>query len=106
MVSATAKYENDDLVEPPALIVQVLSPGQIVGKLYDKALDYLSDGVKDVWISVPKRAGYVCRLNGDLMSEQLLRAIVDGVPGEMRLDQLFQICRRATNLFICLKIRL
>ncbi len=89
VVSATAKYENDDLVEAPALIVEVLSPGQTVGKLYDKAIDYLLDGVKNVWIVVPKRAGYVCRLNGDLVSEQLLRADVDGVPVEMRLDALF-----------------
>ena len=89
VVSGTARYENDDLVEAPALIVEVLSPGQTVGKLYDKAVDYLLDGVKDVWIVVPKRAGYTCRLNGDLIARQSLAAIVDGVPVEVILDQLF-----------------
>jgi Uma2 family endonuclease len=89
VASATAKYDNDDLVEPPALIVEVLSPGQTVGQLYDKGLNYLADGVKDVWIVVPRKAGYVCRPNGDLAAENVLRTVVSGIDVEIRLDELF-----------------
>jgi Uma2 family endonuclease len=86
--SAGAKYDNGDLVEPPALVVEVLSPGQTVGQLYDKCLACLSDGVQDAWIVAPRGAGYLVKPDGTLLKEEVLRTIVGDLTVEVKLAHL------------------
>lgn len=49
---------------PPLLIIEILSPTQLLGTLFDKAEEYLRRGVDEVWVLVPEiQSITVCRQN-------------------------------------------
>jgi Uma2 family endonuclease len=51
----TARYQNGDLADPALLCVEIFSPGQTVGDLFDKADRILKAGAPLCWIIWPER---------------------------------------------------
>jgi Uma2 family endonuclease len=50
-----ARYQDGDLADPALLCVEILSPGQTVGDLFDKADRILKAGTPLCWIIWPER---------------------------------------------------
>ena len=50
-----AKYHDGDLEDPPALAVEILSPGQTIGALFDKAARIVAAGAPSCWVIWPER---------------------------------------------------
>ena len=44
----------DEVTKPPLLVVEVLSPHQVLGALMDKAYQYRTHGVASCWIVLPQ----------------------------------------------------
>ena len=61
LVLVRAGRQPDVLIEPPVLIVEVLSPADTFSGLRERVSDYQRMGVETVWIIDPKtRTGQVC----------------------------------------------
>jgi Uma2 family endonuclease len=57
--------ESGPILDPPFLVVEVLSPDDRVGDLQEKIDDYLGAGVKYIWVVNPiTRRGYVHTAEG------------------------------------------
>ena len=50
-----AKFIEGDLADPPVFAVEILSPGQTVGQLFDKADRLVRAGAQVCWIIWPER---------------------------------------------------
>jgi Uma2 family endonuclease len=50
-----ARYQDGDLADPAVLCVEILSPGQTVGDLFDRADRILKAGTPLCWIIWPER---------------------------------------------------
>ena len=62
----------DVLVDPPLLIIEILSPDDTYSDLQERAHDYRRMGVKTVWVVDPKtRSGRVCSGNDWVEAERL-----------------------------------
>lgn len=55
VVERSAHYENDDPADPAILCVEILSPGQRVAEMFDKADRLLKAGTSLCWIIWPER---------------------------------------------------
>ncbi len=55
VVRRGAKYKDGDLQDPPALAVEILSPGQTVCGLFDKAARLVAAGAPSCWVIWPER---------------------------------------------------
>ncbi len=55
IVRRGAKYDDGDLQDPPALAVEILSPGQTIGALFDKAARLIGAGAPSCWVIWPER---------------------------------------------------
>lgn len=51
----SARYIDGDLADPPLLAVEILSPGQTIGNLFEKADRLLKAGAPMTWIIWPER---------------------------------------------------
>jgi Uma2 family endonuclease len=57
----TACAQPDVIVEPPLLVVEILSPGDSYSDTQERAQDYRAMGMETVWIIDPKtRTGRMC----------------------------------------------
>ena len=57
--------ERGPLTDPPFLVVEVLSPDDRAGEMEDKIADYVSGGVKYVWVVNPEtRRAFVHTIDG------------------------------------------
>ena len=64
--------QPDVLVDPPLLIIEILSPDDSYSSLQERCQDYLSMGVQTVWIIDPKtRSGRMCLASEWLSAERL-----------------------------------
>jgi Uma2 family endonuclease len=45
--------DRDEVTEPPLLVVEILSPHQVLGNLVAKIRQYLENGVKSCWLVEP-----------------------------------------------------
>jgi Uma2 family endonuclease len=45
--------DRDEVTEPPALVIEILSPHQVLGNLVNKIRQYLDSGVKSCWLVEP-----------------------------------------------------
>jgi Uma2 family endonuclease len=62
----------DVLVDPPLLIIEILSPDDTYSDLQERAHDYRRMGVNTVWVVDPKtRSGRVCSGNDWVEAERL-----------------------------------
>ena len=79
--------QPDVLIEPPALIVEILSPDDTYADTQERAADYRRMGVHTVWIIDPKtRTGRYCVDDSWTAAERL---IVPGTPVFADLNDLF-----------------
>jgi Uma2 family endonuclease len=79
--------QPDVLVEPPLLIVEILSPDDTYTSLQQRCQDYLAMGVQTVWIVDPQtRSGRVC-IDSQWIAASRLE--VAGTPIYVDLPQLF-----------------
>ena len=80
--------QPDVLVDPPLLVIEVLSPDDTYSDTEERARDYLAMGVATVWIVDPKtRSGRMC-LGNDWIAAARLE--VPGTPIYVDLDGIFQ----------------
>ena len=83
----TAGPQPDTLVDPPLLVIEILSPEDSYSDTQERAQDYREMGVKTVWIIDPKtRTGRMC--TGASWVEAS-RMTVDGTPLFVELDSIF-----------------
>jgi Uma2 family endonuclease len=79
--------QPDVLVAPPLLVIEVLSPDDSYLEMQDRCQDYISMGVRNLWIVDPTtRSGRMYVDNGWVTAEQLE---VAGTPIHVDLIQLF-----------------
>jgi Uma2 family endonuclease len=79
--------QPDILVEPPLLIIEILSPDDTYWDLQERCQDYIQMGVETVWIIDPKtRSGRMCS-GADWVGADRLE--VAGTPINVELPQLF-----------------
>jgi Uma2 family endonuclease len=77
----------DVLVEPPLLVIEILSPDDSYSDTQERAKDYLKMGVKTIWIIDPTtRSGRVCSGREWVESDRLE---VKGTPLYVDLPALF-----------------
>ena len=87
LVVTTARPQPDTLVDPPLLVIEILSPDDSYSDTQERAQDYREMGVKTVWIIDPKtRTGRMC--TGASWVEAS-RMTVDGTPLFVELDSIF-----------------
>lgn len=77
----------DVLVEPPLLVIEILSPDDTYSDTEERARDYWAMGVETVWIVDPKtRSGRMCS-GTDWVRAQRLEVV--GTPIYVELEELF-----------------
>jgi Uma2 family endonuclease len=88
LVVVPAGPQPDVLVEPPLLVIEILSPEDSYSDTQERAEDYLSMGVGTVWIIDPKtRTGRMC--NGAVWTAAR-RLEVPKTQLFVNLDEIFQ----------------
>jgi Uma2 family endonuclease len=76
------------LIEPPLLVIEILSPDDSYSDLQERCQDYRQMGVETVWIVDPKtRSGRMCSGDKWLSAERLE---VAGTPIHVHLTELFR----------------
>jgi Uma2 family endonuclease len=79
--------QPDVIVDPPLLVIEILSPDDTYSDTQERAQDYRGMGVKSVWIIDPKtRSGRMC--SGAEWVESL-RLEVKGSPLYVNLPEIF-----------------
>lgn len=80
--------QPDVLIDPPLLVIEILSPDDTYSSLEDRVHDYQAMGIETVWLVDPgTRSGRVCRQNN---WEASTRLTVPGSPIYVDLDTIFQ----------------
>jgi Uma2 family endonuclease len=88
VVVVPAGPQPDVLVEPPLLVIEILSPEDSYSDTQERAEDYLSMGVGTVWIIDPKtRTGRMCN---SAVWTAARRLEVPKTPLFVNLDEIFQ----------------
>jgi len=87
VVLVPAGAQPEVLVDPPVLVVEVLSPEDSYSDTQERAQDYLEMGIKAVWLIDPKsRTGRMCIENAWVLATRLT---VPHSPIYCELDTLF-----------------
>ena len=95
LVLVKAKKQPDVLVNPPVLIVEILSPDDSYSEMRERVGDYQTMGVGTVWIIDPKtRTGQVCA--GDTWTAARTLT-VPKTPIYVELDTLFSYLDRPAD---------
>ena len=88
LVVLTAGPQPEVLIEPPLLVVEILSPDDTYSDTQERAQDYREMGVETVWIVDPKtRTGRMCSGAQWLESSRL---DVKGTPLYVDLPEIFR----------------
>jgi Uma2 family endonuclease len=83
----TAGVQPDVIVEPPLLVIEILSPDDSYSDTQERAQDYRAMGVETVWIIDPKtRSGRMCS-GADWVESSRLE--VKGTPLYVNLPDIF-----------------
>jgi len=89
----TSRYSDGDLADPAALCVEILSPGQTVGDLFDKANRLIKSGVSTCWIIWPERRKAWIYTSGDLIeAAELLKAEIPNMSSselQVRVEEMW-----------------
>ncbi len=76
------------LIQPPLLVIEILSPDDSYSDLQERCQDYRQMGVETVWIVDPKtRSGRMCVGDEWVSAERL---VVAGTPIHVHLNELFR----------------
>ena len=76
------------LIEPPLLIVEILSPDDTFADLQKRARDYQAMGVETIWIVDPDtRTAQICTRSAWIPATRL---IVEGTQISLDLESLFK----------------
>jgi Uma2 family endonuclease len=87
LVVLTAGAQPDVLVDPPLLVIEILSPDDTYSDTQDRAQDYRGMGVETVWIIDPKtRTGRMC---SGVEWVESSRLEVKGTPLYVNLPEIF-----------------
>jgi len=87
LVVLLAGSQPDILIDPPLLVIEILSPDDIYSDTQQRAQDYREMGVQTIWIIDPKtRTGRVCH-DGDWTETRQPR--VPGTEIFVELDAVF-----------------
>jgi Uma2 family endonuclease len=87
LVVLTAGAQPDVLIEPPLLVIEILSPDDTYSDTQERARDYRTMGVEMVWIIDPKtRTGRMCAGAEWVEAERLE---VKGTPLYVSLPEIF-----------------
>jgi Uma2 family endonuclease len=87
LVVLTAGAQPDVLIEPPLLVIEILSPDDTYSDTQERARDYRTMGVEMVWIIDPKtRTGRMCSGAEWVEAERLE---VKGTPLYVNLPEIF-----------------
>ncbi len=79
--------QPDILVDPPLLVIEILSPDDTYSDTQERAQDYRTMGVQTVWIIDPKtRSGRMCTGSEWIGANRLG---VSGTPLYVHLDEIF-----------------
>jgi Uma2 family endonuclease len=82
-----ARYWPQTLVEPPLLVIEVLSPTDNDADMKRRIGDYLAMGIKTVWVIDPEtRKGEIC---GESPQVEVTRLTVAGTPIYVDLEAIF-----------------
>lgn len=85
----------DVLIEPPLLVIEILSPDDTYSDTEERAQDYRKMGVETVWIIDPKtRCGRMCSGTEWVRAERL---VVAGTPVYVELEELFDKLPRSSQ---------
>lgn len=87
----TARYDDGDLADPPLVAIEILSPGQTVGQLFDKADRLVRAGAPVCWVIWPERR-QAWMYSSDLMieaKEVLAASLSDGSSIEVSLPEMW-----------------
>ena len=80
-----SRYSDGDLADAPALCVEILSPGQTVGDLFDKANRLVKSGTSTCWVIWPERHKAWIYTSADLIeAAEVLDATLPDAEGEPR----------------------
>ena len=83
-----ADPQPDTLVDPPLLVIEILSPDDSYSDTQERAQDYREMGVEIVWIIDPKtRTGRMCTGASWVEARRLA---VAGTPLYVELDEIFR----------------
>jgi Uma2 family endonuclease len=95
LVVVEARPQPEVLIDPPLLIVEILSPDDSYSDTQERAEDYLAMGVGTVWIIDPKtRTGRMCNSTVWTAANRLE---VPGTPLYVNLDEIFQYLDSSIN---------
>jgi len=87
VVVVRSGQQPDVLIEPPLLVIEILSPDDTYSDTQERAEDYLRMGVVTVWIIDPKtRSGKMCSRSAWVPA---LRLEVPGSPLYVDLQEMF-----------------
>jgi Uma2 family endonuclease len=65
-----AEYRDGDLVESPALVAEIMSPGQTIGNLLDKASRLVAAGANRCWVIWPEqKRAWTLTPDGNIVEE-------------------------------------
>jgi Uma2 family endonuclease len=79
--------QPDILIDPPLLIIEVLSPDDTYSNLEERCQDYRRLGVETIWLIDPKtRTGRMCSGREWVAAERLF---IEGTNIHVQLDKLF-----------------
>jgi len=93
VVVVRAGEQPDVLVEPPLLVIEILSPDDTYSDTQERAEDYLQMGVSTIWIIDPKtRTGRVCDSRAWVPASRLE---VPGTPLYLDLKEIFDSLDRS-----------
>jgi Uma2 family endonuclease len=92
LVVLAAGPQPDVLIDPPQLVIEILSPDDTYSDTQERALDYRAMGVETVWIIDPQtRTGRMCT-DSKWIEEKRLE--VAGTPLYVVLDDIFALIDR------------
>jgi Uma2 family endonuclease len=95
LVLLNAGHQPDVLVDPPLLVIEILSPDDTYSDTQERATDYRNMGVKTIWIIDPKtRSGRMCI---DDSWSAALRLEVPNTPIYVDLADLFLYLDKPTS---------
>ncbi len=91
VMERNARYDDGDLADPPQLAIEIMSPGQTVGQLFDKADRLVRVGTPVCWVIWPeRRQAWMYSADRMLEATQTLTAsLSDGRQIEVNLAEMW-----------------
>lgn len=91
VASRRAQYRDGDLVEPPCFAIEIVSPGQTIAQLFDRAGRLCLAGTPLCWIIWPERRKAWQYSSEDLTEakEILTAALPEGASVSIRLAEMW-----------------